>query len=239
MNTPFDKLNRLRKVAGQKPLKAWKASQDALQAQINRLENDGYTDPGPDPIAEDQPVPTPVDFGPDAKADTPPTAEEIPALNKLVAKEAPEPPKKKGPAQLARGIGDDKMGAHCRKAVQDQRAAEKKDKDSKKPKKSKIKKNKDGTAEKTTTSGKKRKLGKELVEKIEKQRKEKKQPSDPNNFTVADLARECDMDPKVARAKLRRHEDRIKKLHSKGQDRWTFPNAARKTLRDILCPSKK
>jgi hypothetical protein len=51
---------------------------------------------------------------------------------------------------------------------------------------------------------------------------------------VADIARELDIDPKIARAKLRRHEDKISKLHTKGQDRWTFPKSARKTIADIL-----
>lgn len=265
MNTPFDKLNRLRKVAGKLPLKMWKASTESLDATIQRLENDGYEDPGPDPIdqkaAVDLPpdfIPEGVDFGPDAKADTPPTAEEIPSLSKdmgdlgkaVLPKEPAKAVTKAPRAALARGVGDDLMGANCRLAVRQQREAEKREKDALKPSKeqkkadkkaAKLKKKKDGTAEKTTTSGKKRKLGKELVEKIEKQSKAKSagKQADPDNFSVAELARECDMDPKVARAKLRRHEDKIKKLHSKGQDRWDFPNAARKTLRDILCPDKK
>lgn len=257
MDQPFDKLNRLRKKAGQRPLKSWKASADDLQHQIERLENDGYEDPGPDPIPVEQP---PVDFGPDAKADTPPTADEIPSLkdSPLIANPDPEKPVVKHPARLARGTETE---SHCRKAVADAREKTKKEKKAlkenqrflagKKPKltkkqrkaakKARLQKHKDGTATKTTTAGNKRKLGKELVDKIDKQSKAKHADSriDKDNFTVAELARECDMDPKVARAKLRRHEDRIKKLHSKGQDRWVFPNTARKTLKEILVPSKK
>lgn len=249
MDTPFDKLNRLRKVAGQRPLKSWKASQDQLNAQIKRLEDDGYEDPGPDPIPVEADAAPAVDFGDDAKADIPPTADDIPAL----AKDKPAKEVTKVPPRLARGTDTE---THCKKAISDARPKSKKEQKrldkiksfvngdidtldkKKKSKKSKIKKNKDGTGTKTTTSGKKRKLGKDLMKKIEKQSKEKHSDkrSDKDNFTVADLARECDMDPKVARAKLRRHEDKIKKLHSKGQDRWVFPNSARKALKEILQP---
>ena len=266
MNTPLDKLNRLRKVAGSKPLKSWKASQESLLLKITELEGEGYEDPGPDPIPEDAVIPLPVDFGPNAKADIPPSSDEIPALkdsalsknvardkaDKVVADNAEKV--HKHPARLARGTDTE---SHCKKAVADARNKTKKEKkadkergrfvDGKKPKKdkkakkSKIKDNADGTATKTTTAGNERPLGAELGDKIRKMRAEKyaDKRSDPDNFTVPELARECDMDPKVARAKLRRHEDKIKKLHSKGQDRWVFPNSARKILKEILCPEKK
>lgn len=81
----------------------------------------------------------------------------------------------------------------------------------------------------------KAKRQKEHIEAKQKARAEKKdKPKDDKNFTVADLARELDIDPKTARNKLRRHEDKIAKLHSKGQDRWTFPNDARKELTKLL-----
>lgn len=262
-NSPLDQLNRLRRAAGAKPLKRWAASQESLNIKIQEYKDNGYEDPGPDPITEETPVAPPVDFGPDAKADTPPTADEIPALkdsalSKNVGNPVVEENKDKihkHPARLARGTDTE---THCRKAVADAREKTKKEKKAdkerkksidkdfkrsdkgKKPKKAKIKKNKDGTATKTTTSGNVRQLGKELAEKITKQRKEKHadKRADPDNFTVAELGRECGMDPKVARAKLRRHEDKIKKLHTKGQDRWVFPNSARKQLKAILCPEK-
>jgi hypothetical protein len=73
------------------------------------------------------------------------------------------------------------------------------------------------------------------IEDKQKARAEKKdKPVDKDNFTVADLARELDIDPKTARNKLRRHKDKVEKLHSKGQDGWTFPIAARKELTALL-----
>lgn len=83
----------------------------------------------------------------------------------------------------------------------------------------------------------KAKRQKDHIEKKQKDRAAKagkEKPKDDKNFTVADLARELDIDPKTARNKLRRHEDKISKLHSKGQDRWTFPNEARKELTKLL-----
>jgi hypothetical protein len=221
MQEAIAKLNRLRKKAGQKQLTSWKGSQDQLETQIKRLEAEGYEDPGP---------PKEIDFGPNSKADTPPTAKEIPALNRGAS--GPDSDKLHHmPTRLARGV-EGPFTEHGRKAMQDLTAS------NKKTKKAKFKDNKDGSATKTTTSGKKRHIGKELNEQIKEQRVRKHADAraDEKNFTIADLARELGMDAKVARAKLRRHEDEIKKLHTKGQDRWVFPNSAKKSIAAILKP---
>lgn len=55
-----------------------------------------------------------------------------------------------------------------------------------------------------------------------------------DEVTVAELCRELGIDPKVGRAKLRRHEDKLTKLHSEGQDRWTFPKKAAAEIKAIL-----
>lgn len=217
------KLNRLRKRANQRSVTAWKGSTDQLEAQIKRLEKEGYEDPG---------APEPIDFGPDAKADIPPTAKQIAALKERPGY-APGDQDKLHimPTRLARGTDTE---SHCKKAVQDLR----RDSSPKKKKKAKFKDNKDGSATKTTTAGKKRHIGKDLNNQIKKQREDKHSDkrADDKNFTVAELARDLGMDAKVARAKLRRHEDDIKKLHSKGQDRWVFPNSAKKQIAAILKP---
>jgi ribosomal protein S6 len=230
----FDKLNRLRVNAGKNPLKAWKGSQEALDQQITAFEGKGIVDVLPG--AAVPPAAPPQEEKKEA---------DVSGLAQPVEQKAKEPEKKRPPAKLARGV-DGAMTEHSRKAIADQNRAARKDskaataerKKDKKAKKSKIKDNKDGTATKTTTSGNERRLGQDLAERIKKQREAKNsgKPADPNNFTVAELARELDIDPKVARAKLRRHEDDIKKLHSKGQDRWTFPNKAKDTIKKILKP---
>lgn len=52
-------------------------------------------------------------------------------------------------------------------------------------------------------------------------------------FTLADWARDHDKEPKVARAKARRHEDELKKLWYKGT-KHVFPNAKRKQVDAIM-----
>jgi hypothetical protein len=209
------KLNRLREQARQKPVQTWKGTEDQMLAQIQRLENDGYVDKPP------------IDFGPNSKADTPPS--DMAQLKKRPTGPGFDPANQdklhKVPTRLARGTDTE---SHCKKAVQDLKHNRKK---------ATFQENADGSATKTTTAGKKRKIGKDLNDKIKDQRKNKADNrADGDNFTVADLARELGMDAKVARAKLRRHEDEIKKLHSKGQDRWVFPKDAKKAITKILKP---
>jgi hypothetical protein len=86
----------------------------------------------------------------------------------------------------------------------------------------------------------KAKRQKKHVEDKQKARAEKpkKDKGDSNEVTVAELCRDLGIDPKVGRAKLRRHEDKLAKLHTKGQDRWTFPKTAAAEIKAILKPGK-
>lgn len=248
----LDKLNRLRVNARKNPLKVWKGSTEQLEQQIARFEAEGWDDslPGAQPIPPDyNPPPEEKKASTGKEADVSGLTQPFIPPKRQATAISPDATINKQPARLARGTETE---SHCKKAVADQRqrtkAERKTDKKrhkevdrlmaGKKPKakKAKIKKNKDGTSTKTTTNGNTRQLGKDLSEKIDKMRKEKHadKRTDSENFTVAELARELDIDPKVARAKLRRHEDKIKNLHSKGQDRWVFPNKARKELKKIL-----
>lgn len=53
-------------------------------------------------------------------------------------------------------------------------------------------------------------------------------------FTLAALARDLKVDPKVARAKARRNAADFGKLSVKGADNWTFPVARRQAVSQLL-----
>lgn len=245
----FEKLNRLRVNAGKKPLKAWKASQDLLLEQIASLEGEGFTDavPGANINA------TPVAADPEVAK----TLQES-ALKENFAKEEKEAPKKEKPvARLARGLDTDPMARQSRVAVQMQREKEKREqkasktveKKSKKDKKKKDKKNKinpTGAVDPKTDPEKAKRQLKHIEEKRAARAEKSKKASNrnpangrvkaagENEITIAEISRELGIDPKVARNKLRRHEDKILKLHTKGQDRWTFPKTAKAEIIKIL-----
>lgn len=222
----LDKLNRLRVNAGKKPLKSFKGTQDKLDHAIKVLEDAGHTDvlPGANPDAE------PVTEDPEVAA----------------ARPAEEPAPKKvtnGRPSLARGLDSEpQYSAHSRKAVRDIRAQEKKDKELLSPEdKAQIKaeaKLRKGEVDPKKNPKKAARQKKHIEDKKAARKAAGKAPSrkevGADEITVADIARKLDIDPKVARAKLRRHESKITKLHSKGQDRWTFPKSAEKTITDIL-----
>jgi len=210
------KLNRLRENAGKQPLKSWKASKAKLYETIEALEAQGHTDVLPGANVDTQP-----------KTDDPEVAK---AVNTPPEKEDPpqEPKVTKVKSGLARGTEKDEMARNCRQSVRDDRRKEAEE--AKAAKK----------AEKKTKPKAEDKPDKKTRQKahIEKKRKARNAPppkeKNPNEISVADIARELDIDPKVARAKLRRHEDKITKLHSKGQDRWTFPLSAKDKIIEIL-----
>jgi hypothetical protein len=224
----LDKLNRLRVNAGKKELKSWKAPQAKLDAAIKALEDAGHTDvlPGANPDAE------PVTTDPEVAAARP----EEPA-------EKPAPKVTNGKPSLARGLDSEpQYAAHSRKAVRDIREKEKKEKALLSPEdKAQIKaeaKLRKGEVDPKKDPKKAARQKKHIEDKQAARKKAGKPPSrkevGADEITVADIARKLDIDPKVARAKLRRHEAKITKLHSKGQDRWTFPKSAEKTITDIL-----
>lgn len=222
MANDLAKLNRLRVNAGKPELKAFKAGQDKLDAAIKKLEGEGFTDalPGANPDA------APVTDDPEVKAARP--ADE----------EKKEPKVTNGKPSLARGLDQEKYATHSRKAVRDLREAEKKAKLSPEDKAqiADEAKRRKGDLDPKTSKGKRQKQ--HIKDKQEERKKAgkvaKSREKNPDEVTVADIARELDIDPKIARAKLRRHEDKIKSLHTKGQDRWTFPKSAKAAIAKIL-----
>lgn len=55
-------------------------------------------------------------------------------------------------------------------------------------------------------------------------------------FTLAQLARDNDINPKIARAKFRRHEDEMRKLTLAGSEghSWVFPAKLRAKVLELL-----
>lgn len=228
------KLNRLRVNAGKPELKSFKASQEKLDEAIKKLEDAGHTDvlPGANTDA------APVTDDPEVKAARP-DDEPKPEAKK-------EPTKTNGKPSLARGLDTESYAHHSRKAVRDIREKEKKEKKAEAAKlspedKKQIKdeaKLRKGEVDPKKDPEKAARQKKHIEDKQAARKKAgkvaKSREKNPDEITVADIARELDMDPKIARAKLRRHEAKIEKLHTKGQDRWTFPKSAKKTIADIL-----
>jgi hypothetical protein len=224
------KLNRLRVNAGKPELKAFKAGQTKLDAAIKVLEEAGHTDvlPGANPEA------AAVIADPEVAAARP--AEEPP--------EKKEPTKTNGKPSLARGLDTDPYAKHSRTAVRDHREREKREAAQLSPEDRKqlrdeakarqAKGEVDPKKDPEKAKRQKQHIADKQAARTKAGKVSKSKEKNPDEITVADIARELDMDPKIARAKLRRHEDKIAKLHSKGQDRWTFPKSARKTIADIL-----
>lgn len=217
--TDLAKLNRLRVNAGKPELKSWKASKSKLAEAIKGFEDQGFTDvlPGANVNA------TPVTEDPEVAKNLPSVSES--AMAKNVASPPKEEPKKtKGKASLARGLESDNMARNCRASIQKQREQEKK-----KPKGQVDPKKDPQKAERQQKHIEEKRAAREAAGKL-KPSKEKSS----NEITVAEIARELGLDPKLARAKLRRHEAKIIPLHTVGQDRWTFPIAAKPDLITIL-----
>jgi hypothetical protein len=226
------KLNRLRVNAGKPELQAFKGGQVKLDAAIKTLEDAGHTDVLPGANADA----APVTDDPEVQAVLPTEEPEVP--------EKKEPTKTNGKPSLARGLDTDSYAKHSRTAVRDHREREKREAAQLSPEdKAQIKAEAKARQAKGEVDPKKdpSKAARQKQHIADKQAKRKaagktttSREKNSDEITVADIARELDMDPKIARAKLRRHEDKISKLHTKGQDRWTFPKSARKTIADIL-----
>lgn len=256
----LEKLNRLRVNAGKTELKSWKASQDKLDAAIKALEDAGHTDvlPGADTTVApqiDDPEVAAARPEPEKKDDDIPSLADSAMSKNIANPPKKEPTKSNGKPSLARGLDTELYARNCRKAVRDHREKEKKDKKDSKVQLSDADKKqiKDEAEARKPKKGKGKIAGevdaKKEPEKAARQKKhvEDKQKArdakpkvekNPNEVTVAEIARELDIDPKVARAKLRRHEEKLTKLHSKGQDRWTFPKSAAAEIKKILTGAK-
>lgn len=220
------KLNRLRVNAGKPELKSWKASRDSLLDAIDKLEKEGF-----------------IDVLPGARIDAEPVTTD-PQVQEALAKT----PTKVKPG-MSRGIGDDSYARNCRKSLQDIRAKEKAelkklrsggveldDRD-----KAQIKNEAElrkGEVNPKKDPAKAARQKKHIEEKQAKRKAEGKTPAkrqiESDEISVADIARELGISPKTARGKLRRHEDKLAKLHTKGQDRWVFPKSAASKIREIL-----
>lgn len=61
-----------------------------------------------------------------------------------------------------------------------------------------------------------------------------KAPATAKVFSLADLARDLKIDPKVARAKARRNEDDFGKYRARGEDGWVFPTTKRADVSRLL-----
>lgn len=222
------KLNRLRVNAGKPELKVWKASKDALLDAIDSLEKQGF-----------------LDVLPGANVEATPQTED-PEIKEALAK---EPPVSKVKPGMSRGIGDDPYARQCRKALQGIRVKEKEqlkklrsgDVELDERDKQQIKNEAElrkGEIDPKKNPAKAARQKKHIEEKQAKRKAEGKKPSKKplkdGEVTVADIARELGMSPKLARNKLRRHEDKLLKLHTKGQDRWVFPKSAEAEIKKIL-----
>lgn len=244
MSTDLNKLNRLRVNAGKKELKAWKASQEKLAEAITALETAGFTDALPGANVEAAPVTDDPEVAknlaePEKDEETPSLADS--AMSKNIAKEEKKEtkPAKKEKVSLARGLDTEPYARNCRERVRDHREAEKKANAKKPAKEEKKKPGKIVGEVDAKVDPEKAKRQKDKIKAKQEARAAKPaKDKDPNEITAADVARECGVDPKVARAKFRRHEDKLTKLHTKGQDRWTFPKSARAELVKILTGAK-
>ena len=221
------KLNRLRENAGMKPLKSWKASKDKLQEKIDDLVEAGFTDalPGANTAAA-------------PKTDDPEVAKARPEPTE---KDEGEPKVTRVKPGLGRGVENDSYGRQCRERIKDVRQKEKEEAKAARKKDGKVQLSEEeaefrGKVDPKKDPAKAKRQADKVKAKRDKRKAEGKTTKkvDDNEITVADIARELGISPKTARAKLRRHEDKIKDLRTKGQERWVFPKTAAAKLKEIL-----
>lgn len=241
----LDKLNRLRQNAGKPPLKSWKASKDKLIDAIKVLEEAGHLDvlPGANPNAApqvgDDPELAKALLTPDKKNETDASEEgQEKAEAELEKREEKKPTKVK--AELARGVAADHHSAHSRKSLHDQRQREKKATKNAKDEEKKLAKGQVDPDKEPEKAARQQKHIEDKKAKREKEGKATKPAKEKSGdeITVAEIARELSLDPKIARAKLRRYEGKDSYPDTVKGERWTFPMKAKKTLIDILTGKK-
>lgn len=225
MSDKLSKLNRLRLNAGKTELKSWKAPQEKLDQAIATLESEGFLDVVPGAKVEAVPV-----------TDDPEIAKVLPAEDK------PEVTPKKIKPGLSRGLESEQgLTVHCRKSIQDHRRDEKKaiklSKEDQKQVEDEAKLRK-GEVDPKKDPEKAARQKKHIEEKKAEREKAgnvgKRKEVGKDEVSVADIARSLDMDPKIARAKLRRHEDKPNYPKTVKGERWVFPKSARKEIEKIL-----
>lgn len=236
----LEMLNRLRVNAGKSELGSWKASKVKLVEAVKSLQAAGYTDalPGANLAAKpktDDPVIAKV-LPKEEETPKPKKSKGLhPAIKSVTSTdhktvEIKSEPKKEpvvtsGKAKLARGLETESMARQSRIAIQMDREREKRESD-------KVKSETKAAAKEEKAAAKKDKPKKT---KTNKKSVFTKAPKNDNEVTVADICRELDIDPKIGRAKLRRHTDKLAKLYAKGvTEGWTFPIAAKAALINIL-----
>jgi hypothetical protein len=225
----LEKLNRLRVNAGKAELKSWKASKDKLREAISSLETAGFTDALPG-----------ADLNAQAITDDPEVAAARPEPEEVKEKKEPTVTKDPRPA-LARGLDTELYAKNSRKAVRDHRekeAAEQKAerREQKEAEKAASKKEKKiaGKVDEKSDPDKAERQKAKIKAKQEARAAQPKVEKDPNQITAADVAREVGMDPKVARAKLRRYEGKDEYPKTIPGERWVYPKSAGPALAKIL-----
>jgi hypothetical protein len=240
MLTNLETLNRLRVNAGKPELKSWKASGKKLEEAIQGLVAGGFTDALPGANVNAEPKTDDPEVAKVIQDPVPETKPKKAKKSEPVVEEKPEPKVTNGEAKLGRGLENEPMARQSRLAIQMRKERERREgKAAKKEEKAAAKAAKKEALPKGAVDPKKdpekaARQQKHIEEKKKARAAKPKVEENSNEISVADIARELDIDPKVARAKLRRHEDKIKKLHTKGQDRWTFPKSAKAELVKIL-----
>ena len=234
MRDKFAKLNRLRVNAGKAELKSWKASEVKLDETITKLEAAGF-----------------VDTIPGANPDAPPVIDDPAVAKARPLKEEEEEPKDakdKEPTKykpgLGRGLHNEPYARSCRKAIQDHRRREKAE-----AKKARLSDKEKRAIEEEAEFRKGRVDPKKDPEKAKRQQEKiaakqaarkaagktaKKREVGDDQITAADIARSLGIDPKIARAKLRRYEDKPEYPKPVEGERWVFPKSAEKALTKIL-----
>lgn len=229
----LDMLNRLRVNAGKSELKSWKASKALLRENIEKLQSEGFTDALPGANVDATPIlPPDPQLAEAFKKDEVQLSEED---KKQIKDEAKDRPVTKVRSGLARGAENGHFTEHSRKSVQDQRAKEKKEAKEERKKQKQLAK---GEVDAKKEPEKAARQKKHIEEKRAKREKEGKlKPTREKNadeVTVADIARDIGLNPKIARAKLRRYEGKEGYPDPVKGERWTFPKTARKALEKIL-----
>lgn len=240
----LEKLNRLRVNVGKPELSAFKGSQAKLAAAIKTLEDAGALDVVPGANVEAKPTTNDVEI--------------LDAMAKPEKEEKEEIKVTKIKPHLARGLDTDTMAKNSRRAVQVHRMEEKASEKTER----KAKKKAEKEAKAPLSKEDKRKIKEEAKSRIAGEVDAKKEPEkaarqkkhieekraareakkadpkpakDSKEITAAEVARELGIDPKVARAKLRRYKDKLTKLYAKGvTDGWTFPKSSKDALIEIL-----
>lgn len=224
MSEKLSKLNRLRANAGKGELKSWKASQQKLDEAISMLETAGFTDVLP---------------GANTEAAAVTEDPEVAAART----EVPEKKATQCKPGLGRGLHDEKYAVHSRKAVHDHREKERKDRKLKLTDEDKAQIENEAKLRKGEVDPKKDPKKAERQKKHIEEKKAKREAAGnvgkkkevgKDEISVADIARSLNIDPKIARAKLRRYEDKPDYPKTVKGERWVFPKSAEKAIMKIL-----